>query len=366
MKTLFRCKVGSWAFGTNTVGSDEDVAEIYKCDVDDLLGMTYKEHDDVDKDNRRYEVGKFIKLLMNGNPNMLEILNIPEDCILETSEEWEQLIKPVKDKFLTKGLCGTFAGYAKTQIEKARGLNKKINWEGQKIERKGVIDFAMVLPYDSGDTVAITAAKWLEREGYTQEMCGLVGIDHFRYTYLLFVDELEWVKKTNHRYEGIETHHFRGIYKEGADDVHVSSVPKYCIPKAILYFNKDGYSTHCKDYASYEKWLRERNDVRYNTNKQHGQKYDSKNIMHVVRLLKTARDIAEKGCIIVRRSEEEIKYLLSIKSGEEDLGKLVDWAEVEYAALSQLFNESSLPENVDAEFCNQLLIKIRKYETGGM
>lgn len=358
-KIIFRGIVGSHAFGTNTETSDKDIAEIFVCDKDDLLGFNYKEHDDIDKDNRRYEVGKFIKLLMNGNPNMLEILYLPEDCVLIKEPEFE-MIQKMSRTFITKQLFHTFVGYANTQINKAQGLNKKINWEKEKTIRKDVLDFCYFLEF--GNTQAIPVKKWLEKEGYKQEMCGLVAIDHFRYNYLLFIDDLQWVKETNHRFD-IKTHEFKGVVQdlEKSNDISLSSVPEYCVSKGILYFNKDGYSSHCKDYREYTQWLEKRNDIRFQTNKQHGQDYDSKNIMHMVRLLQMAREIVEHNVINVRRNLEQRNYLLRIKSGQEDLKQLIIWAEQEKEALNKLYQNSTLSEECDKDLCHQLLVKIRKH-----
>lgn len=160
-------------------------------------------------------------------------------------------------------------------------------------------------------------------------------------------------------------YNFVGIVRDemANDDVCLSSVPEYCVPKGLLYFNKDGFSMHCKDYNDYQKWLNDRSEERYNTNKKHGQDYDGKHIAHIVRLLKTAREIAETNKIVVRRTKEEIDYLLSIKRGEVDLGKLVEWSEIETNNLKEVFdNNKTLPLEVDQKFCNNLLVKIRKGE----
>lgn len=147
-KIIFKTIVGSQMFGTNTSTSDTDIAEIYMCDPDDLFGFEYKEHDDVDKDYRRYELGKFIKLLMNGNPNMLEILNAPHDCILQSSVEWEY-IQTYKHLFVTKNIYNTMVNYAKSQLRKSHGLKKMINWEKSKTIRKSVLDFCYVYRFNS-------------------------------------------------------------------------------------------------------------------------------------------------------------------------------------------------------------------------
>ncbi len=349
-KIIFKTIVGSQMFGTNTPTSDKDIAEIYMCDNDDLLGFEYKEHSDINKDYRRYEVGKFIKLLMNGNPNMLEILNSPQDCVLTTSEEWFY-IQRFKDMFVTKNIYNTMVNYAKSQLKKSHGLNKLVNWEKDKTIRKSVLDFCYIYPLTKNkNTQAITLNSFLLDKGYFHEFCGLVKIDHFKDQYLMYYEPSE---------------NFVGIIRDEItnDDVCLSNVNEKHSPIAILYFNKDGFSMHCKDYNNYQQWLINRSDERFNTNKKHGQGYDGKHISHIVRLLKTAREIGETNKIIVRRSKEEIEYLLKIKNGEVDLGELVKWAEIETDNLKEVFeNNSFLPETVDQKFCNDLLIKIRKSE----
>ena len=72
-----------------------------------------------------------------------------------------------------------------------------------------------------------------------------------------------------------------------------------------------------------------------------------------------ATEIAE-GKIIVRRPEEELKTLMAIRRGEYDYDKLLNEAEAKIANLDELFDNSNLPNKVDGEFVDNLLITIRK------
>lgn len=75
---------------------------------------------------------------------MLELLYIPEDCILEKHPLWD-IVSKHRSAFLTKQCYFSFARYAYQQVEKARGLNKKMNWEADKVTRKRPIDFLKVI-----------------------------------------------------------------------------------------------------------------------------------------------------------------------------------------------------------------------------
>ena len=266
---------------------------------------------------------------------MIELLWLPEDCIEYKHPIWDAILQ-VRDRFITKQLFETFVGYANTQIRKAKGLNKKVNWEKDKIERKTVKDFCYV--WMNGATIPVRKI-----EGILGETClGLSKIPHMKDTYNLYVGE------------------FDGICKEGANDVKLSSIPKGKVPIGILQFHKDAYTVHCKDYKSYVQWVSERNPNRFETNKQHGQNYDSKNISHMVRLLQTAEVIAEKGYPEVRVTGEIKEKLLAIKKGEIDLDLVVTEAEFKKNTLEEKFKESNLPEDVDLDFCHNLVVKIRR------
>lgn len=118
---------------------------------------------------------------------------------------------------------------------------------------------------------------------------------------------------------------FNGIYSgETANDVTLSSVPKGLNPIGTMNFNKDGYSIYCKDYKDYWDWVNTRNEERYENTISHGKNYDSKNMMHVFRLLNMAEEIAKFKQVNVRRPERE--QLLKIRAGEYlyyDLVKLL-------------------------------------------
>jgi hypothetical protein len=132
------------------------------------------------------------------------------------------LIKP--EDFLSKLCLDTFAGYAQTQIRKAKGLNKKIN-KPMDAQRKSVLDFCFVICHNG----SIPLKEWLKEQDYIQEQCGLVNVEHFRNVYLIYhQSQLHqgWLK-------GI-------ISGTDADDVQLSSVPKgiEVLPANQAYLHK--------------------------------------------------------------------------------------------------------------------------------
>jgi len=239
-------------------------------------------------------------------------------------------------------LCNqTFGQYAYAQIKKARGLNKKIlNPLDRK--RKTILDFCRVVKGQGSAPVA----EWLAEQGYVQEGCGLVTIDHMRDMYALFHQS-----QADRKFSGIFSGH-------EADEVSLSSVPEGLQPKAILYFNKDGYSVYCKEYRQYWEWVEQRNEERYENTVSHGKNYDAKNMMHVFRLLNMAEEIARYKKVNVRRSERD--WLLKVRAGEFSYEDLLKQAGERIQLIDDLFKKSDLPEQPDSGTAERTVVEIRE------
>ena len=141
---LLECISGSKAYGTDLPTSDTDIKGIFILPKDKFFGLDYiSQVSDEKNDIVFYEIGRFVELLYKNNPNILELLNTPEEHIIQK----HPLMDKIKSELVVSKLCKqTFAGYAQTQIKKARGLNKKIlNPMDQ--ERKSVLHFCQVTEY---------------------------------------------------------------------------------------------------------------------------------------------------------------------------------------------------------------------------
>ena len=340
MRIIFKAIVGSQAYGTNTVGSDTDFKGVYVQDTRALVGFGYREQIEVSKDECYYEVRRFLQLLQSANPTMLELLFMPEDCIIEKHPAFD-LILQNRNKFLTKKCLHSFGGYAVAQIKKAKGLDKKMNWEKDKMVRKSLMDFCFV--YQNGKTLPLET--FLSDNNLDQKHCGLVNLAHFKDCYALYYDDSKQLG-------------YRGIMAENGDNIRLSSVPKGEKDLTILYFNKEGYSSHCKDFVQYTDWLKNRNTQRYVDIENHGQQIDGKNLLHCQRLLDMALEIAEQKTIIVRRPNAQ--DLLKIRRGEIDLERFMEKVEADILRLNSYFEKSDLPEDVDKDFVNELLLEVRR------
>jgi hypothetical protein len=74
--------------------------------------------------------------------------------------------------------------------------------------------------------------------------------------------------------------------------------------------------------------------------------------------MEMAKEIGEGKGIIVRRPNAE--ELIAIRKGEVDLQTLIDSVEEEIKEVDRIFEESNLPEKIEENFINNLIINIRK------
>jgi predicted nucleotidyltransferase len=109
----FIFKRGSNAYGTNIPTSDIDFAGVFIQSHDDILGNKYLEQiNDSTNDTVIYELRRFLELCGTNNPNILELLNTPSDCIIYKNDIFDSVLEH-RDDFLTKICSGSFGGYAK-------------------------------------------------------------------------------------------------------------------------------------------------------------------------------------------------------------------------------------------------------------
>jgi predicted nucleotidyltransferase len=128
---ILKVKSGSHLYGTETETSDEDYIGIFIPDEEYILGLKHIDQVDLsikskDESGRNtsqavdftaYALSKFVKLALQNNPNILEMLYInPEDT--EHIDEYGRSLLSIRDSFLSEKLVGRFYRYAVSQKHK--------------------------------------------------------------------------------------------------------------------------------------------------------------------------------------------------------------------------------------------------------
>ena len=327
---------GSHAYGTAIEGSDEDRRGVFVAPRSFIAGLDAIEQvADERNDQVYYELGHFVSLLLKNNPNALELLAMPEDCIRHRHPLFD-LLKP--EIFLSKLCAKTFGEYAMGQIRKARGLNKKIV-NPQPEKRLALLDFCHV-PQGQG---SLPVTEWLAARNLDPGKCGLTSVQHAAGMFAIYHDP-------DANYRGL-------VSPKDPDALIFSSVPKEAAPLGWMQFNHDAFRAHCKAHREYWEWVGQRNEERYATNAQHGRGYDSKNLLHTIRLLDMAGEIAREGALRIRRPNRG--FLLRVRSGEFDYEELVNRAERQLLEVMAAFEMCGLQDQPDRGRVNRLLVKIR-------
>jgi predicted nucleotidyltransferase len=347
LQIIYKCLVGSHAYGTNVEGSDHDYKMVYIQTPESVLEHGYQEQVNFSKDETAYELRRFVELCCTGNPTMLELLYSPADCVIKKHPIFDELLQK-RDLFLSKSCRWSFGGYAFSQIEKAEGLNKKMNWEKTKIERKNPIDFCWIVLNKETQISTIDLPKqgvypladWLSAKNLTQNQVVLTKLNHSKEGYQLY--ELE---------------NPHGIVTDSSNDLRTAETPFGVVPIATVLFNPDAYSRHCKEYKEYQEWLSKRNVQRYVDIEGHGQQIDGKNLLHCVRLLEVGTEIAEGKGIIVRRPNAA--YLIEIRKGKHNLKSILESCREKLAHLDKAYENSNLPDKVDRGFWLKVVNKMR-------
>ena len=400
-RLLYEYIRGSHAYGLNVEGSDIDTSGVYICNPNELLGLgfDYKEQvSDSKHDNVWFEIGNYLKLLLKSNPTVMESLFIPEDKIIG---EVSPIFKPIlsnKNEFITKQLFNPLFGYGKSQIEKAKGLNKMINWEKDKVTRKTPLDFCYTF-FEQGST---KISNWLEQRGLKQKYCGLVNIPNMHDIYGLYYDWKHYFEDENitiqvlkdsytnihsdlHKlssfiichnhfnhtsldneiaslinwYNSLTSIGYHGIVDENgtSNELRLSSVSKGEKPLCWMSYNQTGYTKHCIDYKNYKEWEKNRNPIRYESNL--NKNYDAKNIMHCVRLMHMGIELAKGEGFNVKRTWDR-DFLLDIRNHKIEYDEIMAYVEEKHKEFNEAIKTSTIKDSIDINFVNDLLIEIRK------
>ena len=109
---------GSYGYGTNREGSDVDLRGIALNGRSDLLGLdTFEQFEDRITDTVIFSFMKIIGLLINCNPNTIEILGLDDDQYVIRNGMGQELLDN-RAIFLSKRAAASFGHYAGSQLRR--------------------------------------------------------------------------------------------------------------------------------------------------------------------------------------------------------------------------------------------------------
>ena len=290
---------GSYGYGTNREGSDIDFRGVTLNLPSDLIGMTdFEQFEDRGTDTVIYSFNKFIELLLNCNPNTIEILGLDPDQYTIISPFGQELLER-RSLFLSKRAAISFGHYAGAQLRRLQNALARDKMPQSQRE-----------------------AHMLNSVRYAIENFNRQHEEWDRGEVRLYIDRAET--------EGLDTEIFL--------DASFRHYPlrRYndrmnTMLNVIRDYDKAGPRNHKKD------------DLHLN-----------KHAMHLVRLFMMGIDVLEKEEIRTHRPESDLVLLRSIRDGEfMDGGELTPaFYEIvsEYQArFAEAEKHSRLPEGPDMD-----------------
>lgn len=394
-RLLFEYTRGSTAYNLNTPESDVDTGGIFLAEPFEYctLNPTVQVSDDK-HDTTWYELSEFVRLLKKSNPTVLEALFVPDDCIHYMHPLFKEL-RDNRDKVLSKEIFNPFYGYAKQQVMKSRGLNKKIV---NPIERrKTILEFC----YTFRKQGSYTIEEWSKEYDLPLQYFGLVNIPNMHNMFGAYYDWALYFKEhpkridkmfsensstednkllslLNNTYKSNVANNSIGLYmfkkwlseqkvqnyygllkNDSSTQLHLSPVAKGEVPLLYISYNEDGFISHCRRYKEYQEWVQKRNPVRYASNL--NKNYDSKNIMHCFRLIHMCKEILLGQGFNVKRTEDQ-EFLMNIRNHKFEYDDLIAQLDTEVKEIEEAYKISTLPEKPDCEWLDNYLAKtIKEY-----
>ena len=343
---IYECIAGSRAYGTDLNSSDEDIRGLFAVPISRYFDLT--EPPELLSDERGnvvyYSLRRFVELLTHANPNVLELLFMPEDCIRKSSAEMQMLIAK-RDLFITKQCADTHAGYAMSQVRRAKGQNKWIN--NPKPEAPpSKEDFCFVIPTKEGIQKHPARPIPLRTIGWSLDEYHAARLEHSRDIYRLY-----------HYGPGA-----RGVFR--GDVLACQSIPEEDESTrfaGLLLYNERAWQQALSDHQNYWAWRRDRNESRWQQQERGEVDFDAKNMMHTIRLLLSGRSLMRFGKPIVRFAGEDLALLMSIRHGELAFGEILSTAQGILEECERLKATANLPDVCDRAEANALLRTVTEH-----
>jgi hypothetical protein len=274
-----------------------------------------------------------MKLVVDMNPNILELLWVDESDIITTTPAYT-LLRSYREQLLSSKAKFTFSGYAFSQLKRIKGHNK---WINKPIEDKPrQVNFLKCIhslddkftKNDFNKIINQTGVRLLTLDGNTLGLYQ-VGRDYKVYN------------------------HDDGSLNLMNDD-NDKAIKASGNPLFIVKYNKQEFNHQLDQYREYQRWKKNRNKDRSALEVAHG--YDTKHAMHLIRLYRMGIEILTEGQVKVKRPDAE--ELLQIRDGALTYDELIKEVEGLDQKLDDAYNNTTLRRSVDLNEASNILIDL--------
>ena len=350
-RTIFECVVGSTAYGINGPTSDIDKSGVMIPGIEYFYGLSKVDQFNgyPDEDKTIYEIRKALRLISDNNPNMMDLLWVPDRCVLRMTDYWQRIVDN-RDLFVSKRCRYTFSGYAVAQLDRIR-VHRKFLLDPPKApptRAETGLPEVSIFPTSQLKGVCYAAMEFLieeEKQNFIDELDGIYG-DYVVPLLARFLRPeeralaMEWlqlgIKSQAHAFQSVGTQYIKDEY---IDLAH----------KELSYYNAS------REYSRYMDWKKSRNKARAPMEEKFG--YDTKHAGHLVRLMRMGEEILRTGKVNVDRTNIDADELKAIRAGAWTYEKIEEYAHAKDKEFEELYKTSALPRSVDVNQINALCIE---------
>jgi predicted nucleotidyltransferase len=353
--TIFECIIGSQAYGISTPESDIDKAGVMIPGKEYFYGLKRFDQfqDYPGEDKTVYNIKKVVGLIAENNPNCLDLLFVPERCVLKMTSYWAKIIENA-DLFVSKKCKFTFSGYAISQLNRIKTHREYLkNPPKKKPERA---DFGL------GNNSLFETAQ----------LKSLIHIESL-YEYIREEDKESFLNQLDSIYGDQIVPLFSKYLKEDRRTIAIEflQVALQSQLKTLLALGQNHYIKNeyidqaerelkyinaLRNWQRYEEWKKHRNKKRAPLEEKFG--FDCKHAAHLIRLLKMGKEILQTGKVNVDRTGIDAEELKAIRNGSMKYEEIEQYANDSDKELDVLYNASTLQKSPQIEKINALCLEI--------
>jgi len=118
-RLMMRGLIGSRAYNLHAPESDYDYRGVYLETPAQIYGLERANPttDGEDENNAVYSLKHFVSLLCKGNPNIVEMIWLPDKLYTDMDPLFRDTIIANKSRFMSKQISKAYAGYALAQLK---------------------------------------------------------------------------------------------------------------------------------------------------------------------------------------------------------------------------------------------------------
>lgn len=353
--TIFETVIGSHAYGTHNEDSDYDKAGVVIPGIEYFYSNNrFDQYQDYPgEDKTMYNIIKAIKLISENNPNMMDLLAVPESCHIIVTRYWEKVIEN-KDLFISKKSKFTFSGYAISQLNRIKTHRSYLlNPPKAKPERTdfGLPEFPIVETAQLKALINVASLYEYIEEEKKETFVNDLDTIYAEQVIPLFAKNLKEDRKTI-ALEFLQTglQNQLNTFLALGNNSYIKEEYREIAEKELQYTNA------LKDWNRYQEWKKSRNKKRAPLEEKFG--YDTKHAMHLVRLLRMGKEILTTGKIHVDRRNIDSEELVAIRNGLWSYDQIEEYASNCDKELDVLYKESTLQNAPDINKIHKLTIEI--------